>query len=491
MKPKVMFVSNYYTTNGTFKSDRQGSLHSYVDTLFRENDINGVLLPQQVHDSNIFGEFLDSVVEEICSQLEPNRPNILAMSTYSQQAVDNIAVIASTKQYASEHNIDLVTIAGGPFFTLDKLETSDGSVANSLQTFLALSNADFAFVGGLQGMLDVHDMLDQGNMKFESGELTYEVLPEGAYKMDSNVMIGDGKSKVPNISELPYTVVKDGRMVRYDIMLSNSCVNGCGFCSNGQSFRYSMDMIEEWAKRMKSDMEDDTIVFLKLFDPNAFHPLNREFTEQALNLIYTTLGKPVLIDSYLDSAFLQDPAYLIDLRKRHIFYTGEFGMDPFTGRSSEFMGSAFMTEVDGKLKRKVRTQEDIDAEREGLKEILSLPQGKGWINVRLYNIFTPVDTPEDILNAYNQLAEWESYNSDKLEVITVSGMLSPDPGSGVIRRHTDLLSPEVFITNNSYDKWDRNAVMSRYPDSAFLKLHNIFSTLKLKENVESGGDDFY
>ena len=328
-------------------------------------------------------------------------------------------------------------VAGGPHFAREVLIDSKGNrYKDPIEIALQEQLADAVVVGHAQPFVDFvvkHD-----------GKLS-EVKSPGFYYMSEGKIRGRGKGKYPKVSQLPY-VKPYNRLIR--TLIHDGCANGCDYCSiNKGSFNIAPEIVISTLERVIKEQE---IRFLDLSDSNPFKPETFKFYQEIFGYLDGNDATRTIKSSLIDPSLVVDPKQSEELMMfllRHLFLTCFFGRECITGEVASKIGA--------KLRGKPKSQEQLDKEREGLRDFISFISQflEGIIkyetlrgSVCISYIFTPFETEQSVVDTIKEMEMFHKMSSTQLTVDPIFTVLSPYPGTRIRAKYIDhIVDPEDFV----------------------------------------------
>lgn len=397
--------------------------------------------PEKSFQAKSKKSFIKKISKSILSSLD-DRLNVVCFTNYGSNLQRTLEVAKEIRQFDRKYN--LILLAGGPGIVREKIKTKNGYFPDSIDVALRKTTADGRLIynGAIQGGFGaLIKLLNQ----IKSKKFPSYTIPKGFYFLDqkTNEVIGNGKSKFPKFNVAPYVLKQLIKNVyEMETIFRSDCNNGCDFCSRG-SFLYSdKKMLKKAIESIDTEIHKDLMI-LKLNDPNPLLPLNIETTYSLTDFVESQLGHITYKSAMIDSGLLRTPSELLEhIDKLHI-HNMFIGMDAISDYEAGVMGA--------KYNKRVKTNDDIQSESEGLQELIKkIGEKKAPYQMLLSYIHLPNETGQKERETIFKLNEISPKN---LKLVYRIKPLEVYPGTNLLHRFADKLVVDPYFKTRGEDMW--------------------------------------
>lgn len=359
-------------------------------------------------------------------------------------------------------------VAGGPHFVREPLIRRGKPFSDSIiDSFGLRYDGGFVFdgvvEGGFQAFIEIASMINGINI----GDLALDkiVIPGFYYALQrgaDSYMGGSGISANPKMKSIPFFISRDNGSLNAELIFSNICGNGCGFCTPGAKIRFNQDQVAMGAILLKNESQrlGEPISTLAVHDANPFSTENIGSTRQYMDIIWSNLGRRTHNWYYIDSSLFRNPSYVLSIIK-------ELNIDvAFVGRDSVCEEAASLIGVSEKGMPK--TQAMLDSEKEGLLYVIKNAPRNTYFKISY--IISPFDESSWVVRSLDEMKEFVHAGNNDVHVIPLVNLLAAYSGSKILHKYIDYLTASFRMNTNLIEQWDEMAIKTDFPNSVFPNL---------------------
>jgi hypothetical protein len=450
---KVVLVNSYNESAHTNAFMASGEAHIGLklirDLLAKEGFDNTILFPEKPY---LRTEFVDEAwvsryEKELDELIEDEENTVLGFST----ATESYDFALELAKIARQKFPKLKIIAGGPHIRKQEIVIDEKHYFDSIfMAFLERTEDDvLIFDVVVDGFADsfVKYVLSEGKTDFP-----------GIYVKNTETGIGytgKGRSKMPDVSSFPirFRKVNDTWGEIY-LILEETCQNMCGYCS---IMKHERDVdINAYANAVEEATKEVKNVLIRVADSCALkkddlEPYESFFAELKKRKIRSLKGL------YVDPQdFVGEEAYnkRFDFLNRYKVHNLFFGRDCVDHEVAKKIGRRYAFHDGEKWRRRVRTQKDLDNEKEALVQLIQDMKSDKFefefTNIMIPYIITPFETYESQRKIIDEAEGFHNMADGQYQVHVDFSMLAPFPGTWVRKKHVQLLNnPLTFSMHTS------------------------------------------
>lgn len=431
------------------------------------------------------GGAIEQAADRIARRFDPRKMNIVGLTNRIPRSFVCIQIARRLRAHAAQRGIPLMVIGGGPHFARESLQRNGEVIPDSVSNALMKSGSsgqqsppyDAVICGGFGAFIELVSAVESDQIAEHDGiQRPSGPLPRGYYYYDRSTaqLMGQGRSSVPAMGVMPITLLEIPEKGGCSLVtiFSNACIHGCDFCSLPKYVHFTKDQvvagIRQTIERYGAERVRNAI-HLTVWDPTPLSAKNRDRTYEYLSLVWREIGRPVPPELCLcgPHELLTNPAELLyhieELRPVKV----NIGRDAIGEPGASFMGC--------KQRGRLKPAGWLREEQAGLEEVIRcLKERKRRITVELSYIISPVETVESLNELFDEMERLCGLSDGNLAVTADWSFLYPCPGAALLREKVDLVSDLVYDTLDHLGAWDRELVLSRYPETCLPAMERIF-----------------
>jgi hypothetical protein len=368
------------------------------------------------------------------------------------------AVTALTEHY--HHFVDAVEhiraafpkstiIAGGAHFNRENIYKDGKKCKDPVDIALEQNLADYVVVGNMEPFVKL--------VTKYGGVLPEDIQLQGLYYLKNGKVVGKGKGRMPELKTIPAITedfdIEDKTVKYIHTNFDGRCRNACDFCIGSSNHNFDVELALSSIEKL---LDGITTTIIHLTDPNPFDPraigfyltLTEELDARGIDASFMT---------YMEPADLVEETYFNHLMTWFAEYNF---MSFFVGRDAIDENTA--KKIGRRHRGKLRKQEFLDTEKEALTRFINeLNHEKFHLNkyeIVLSYTFSPFGNYDSTLALINEAEEYHNMSTDKVEVKSSIGILTPFPGTRIRAKYAQQIKdPEKFKDHSTArNAWDNS-----------------------------------